>query len=96
MTGNSIARDGSDRRGIMIFGLLILVFLILSMAAYMISGHMGIEDRWKGAAGIEGEPGEAGNSGFYGFSIEGNPLQYLIVSLVLGAVCVALYFKFRI
>ena len=39
----------NDKRGLMIFGVLILVFLTLSIAAYVTSGHMGIEERFNNA-----------------------------------------------
>jgi hypothetical protein len=95
LTQSSNGRDGCNKRGMMIFGLLILVFLVLSMASYIISGHMGIEERFNSAVGIYGETEKAKNSGIFGFNIEGNPLLYLIVFAALIAVCSLLYFKFK-
>ncbi len=39
------------RKGMILFGGLILVVVGLSLAAYLISGHMGIEERFNSAVG---------------------------------------------
>lgn len=85
-----------DGKGLMIFGLLVLVFLIMGLAAYAISGHMGIEDRFNSAVGISGEEEEVEGSGFLGFNIEGNQLYYLIIFAALAILCAVLYLKFKL
>jgi len=87
-----------DSKGLVIFGLLVLVFLIMGLAAYAISGHMGIEDRFNSAVGISGEEEEEEEegSGFLGFNIEGNQLYYLIIFAALAILCAVLYLKFKL
>ena len=84
-----------DCKGLVIFGLLVLVFLIMGLAAYAISGHMGIEDRFNSAVGISVEEEEEEGSGFLGFNIEGNQLYYLIIFAALAILCAVLYLKFN-
>ncbi len=93
MTDNLKSGDG---KGLMIFGLLVLVFLIMGLAAYTISGHMGIEDRFNSAVGISGEGEEEEGSGFLGFNIEGNQLYYVIIFAALAILCAVLYLKFKL
>ncbi|VVB62587.1 Uncharacterised protein [uncultured archaeon] len=59
----------NDKKGLMIFGVLILVFLALSIAAYMTSGHMGIEERFNNAVGIHPNSEEEGPSGIFGLGL---------------------------
>jgi hypothetical protein len=87
---------GGNVRGLVIFGLLVLVFLIMGLSAYAISGHMGIEDRFNSAVGIIGEEEEEVGSGFLGFNIEGNQLYYLIIFAALAVLCAVLYLKFKL
>lgn len=75
----------------MIFGVLILVFLTLSIAAYMTSGHMGIEERFNNAVGIHADSEEEGSSGIFGFNIEGNLVSYAIIVFALIIICAFLY-----
>ncbi|MHC1688409.1 MAG: hypothetical protein AB9879_11935 [Methanothrix sp.] len=93
MTDNLKSGNGT---GLMIFGLLVLVFLIMGLATYTISGHMGIEDRFNSAVGISGEGEEEEGSGFLGFNIEGNQLYYLIIFAALAILCAVLYLKFKL
>lgn len=86
------------RKGIILFGGLILIVVGLSLAAYLISGHMGIEERFNSAVGIEAGseeegPEEEDSSGMFGFSIEGNPLYYAIILAVLIILCLIIYIK---
>ncbi len=85
-----------DKRGFIIFGGLILVFLALSIAAYVISGHMGIEERFNNAVGIHADSEEEGPSGVFGFNIEGNPVAYVIIASALIIICAFLYTRFKI
>ncbi len=84
----------SSRKGLIIFGAAIAIVLLVCLVAYFITGDQGIEERFKKAVGLGGEPGEAGGGGFLGFNIEGNILSYLVVLAFLIVVCVAAYLKF--
>ena len=81
----------NDKKGPIIFGVLILVFLALSIAAYMTSGNMGIEERFNNAVGIHPDSGEEGPSGIFGFNIEGNLVSYVIIASALIIICAVLY-----
>ena len=60
-----------------IFAGIIAIVGIAALAAFQISGTMGIEERFQNARGISVEGGkEPEVSGFLGFSIEGQPLLY--------------------
>ncbi|MGD0951918.1 MAG: hypothetical protein ABR985_05925 [Methanotrichaceae archaeon] len=85
----------NDKRGLMIFGVLVLAFLILSIAAYMTSGHMGIEERFNNAVGIHPDSGEEGPSGIFGFNIEGNLVSCVIIASALIIICVVLYTRYK-
>ena len=55
---------------------------------------MGIEERYTRAVGLPGA-GEEGGSGWFGFSLEGNPLLYGVILFVLGGFCVLAYLRWR-
>jgi hypothetical protein len=80
-----------------IFAAIIAVVGIAALAAFQISGPMGIEERFQNALGISGDGGEKpeGN-GFLGFSIEGQPLLYAGIVSGLGILCYGAYRHFRI
>jgi hypothetical protein len=86
----------NEIKGLIMFGGLILIVVAASLAAYLISGHMGIEDRFNSAVGISTMPEEEGGSGILGFNIEGNPAAYVIISSALIVICVFLYTRFKI
>jgi hypothetical protein len=88
--------EANNKRGLMIFGVLILVFLALSIAAYVISGNMGIEERFNNAVGIHPDSGEEGPSGIFGFNIEGNLVSYVIIASALIIICVVLYTRSKL
>jgi hypothetical protein len=69
--------------------------LIVSLAAYQITGSMGIEDRYNTAVGLPTSPEEGGGT-FFGFSAEGNPVLYVIVLGILAIGAYATYRKFKI
>jgi hypothetical protein len=85
----------NDKRGFMIFSGLILAFLALSIAAYVTSGHMGIEERFNNAVGINTDS-EEGPSGVLGFNIEGNLVSYVIIASALIILCAIIYMRFKI
>ena len=86
----------NHKKGLMIFGVLILVFLALSIAAYAISGNMGIEERFNNAVGIHPDSGDEGPSGIFGFNIEGNLVSYVIIASALIIICVVLYTRSKL
>ncbi len=86
----------NDKRGLMIFGVLILVFLTLSIAAYVTSGYMGIEERFNNAVGIHADSEEEGPSGIFGFNIEGNLVSYVIIASALIILCAVLYTRSKL
>jgi len=82
------------RKSIILFGALILAVVGLSLAAYYVSGHMGIEERFNKAVGINTDSEEEeGPSGIFGFNIEGNPVYYLIILVALVILCLVIYIK---
>jgi hypothetical protein len=86
----------NDKRGLAIFGGLILVFLALSLAAYVTSGHMGIEERFNNAVGIHADSEEEGSPGILGFNIEGNLVSYAIIASALIIICTFLYTRYEL
>jgi hypothetical protein len=84
-----------ERKGLTIFGAILIVVLIAALAAYQMTGKMGIEDRYTAAVGLP--PGEEeGGETFFGFSAEGDPVLYVIVLGILIVGCYAVYRLFRI
>ncbi|WP_048107271.1 hypothetical protein [Methanosarcina barkeri] len=81
------------KKSMLLFGLLVLAVAGLSLIAYHISGHMGIEERFNSAVGIESGPEEEESSGIFGFNIEGNPLYYAVILVVLIILCLIIYIK---
>ena len=80
-----------------IFAVIIAIVGIAALAAFQISGPMGIEERFRNALGIMGDGGEEPEgSGFLGFSIEGQPLLYTVIVCGLGSLCYGAYRHFRI
>jgi len=74
-----------EKKGIVLFCLILIIIAIISLAAFRMTGPMGIEDRYSTAVGLPAT-GDAGESTGSGFSIEGNPVLYVIVLAVLLAV----------
>ena len=86
-----------EKKGLLIFlGLLALV-IIVSVASYQMTGHMGIEERFSHAAGLDSgeEAGEEGG-GWFGLSLEGSPLLYGAVLGILAIGCYAAYRHFSV
>ena len=84
-----------ERKGLIIFGAILIIVLIVALAAYQMTGKMGIEDRYTTALGLP--PGEEeGGETFFGFSAEGDPVLYVIVLGLLIVGCYAAYRHFRI
>ena len=85
-----------EKKGLIIFGAILLVVLVTALAAYRMTGSMGIEDRYNTAVGLPPSPEEGGGGTFFGFSAEGNPVLYVIILGILIIGCYAAYKKFRI
>ncbi|MEN6444341.1 MAG: hypothetical protein ABFC71_11410 [Methanoregula sp.] len=82
--------------GKILFAALIVIFLACAILAYTQTGPMDIEGRFMHAVGLEdagSSPGE--DAGEPGFSLEGNPVAYIIIFLILIAVCWIAYRRFR-
>jgi hypothetical protein len=81
----------AEKKGPIIFGAILIVVLIAALAAYQMTGSVGIEDRYSQAVGLP-VSGETAS----GFTLEGNPVLYLIVLVVLIAGCWAIYRKYAL
>lgn len=78
-------------KGRIIFGAILIFVVIVSLAAYQMTGNMSIEDRYNTAVGLPTEEEVEGGT-FLGFSVEGNPVLYLIG---LGFFCAGCYGAYR-
>ncbi|HVP94969.1 MAG TPA: hypothetical protein VMS89_07355 [Methanoregulaceae archaeon] len=78
-----------DKKGPIIFGMVVLVVAVAALIAYQMTGDLGIEDRYSQAVGLP-VSGETAT----GFSLEGNPVLYLVVLGVLLIVCFVAYRRF--
>jgi hypothetical protein len=84
-----------EKKGLITFSAILIVVLIAALAAFQMTGNMGIEDRFNTAVGLP--PGkEKGGETISGFSVEGDPVLYVIVLGLLIVGCYAAYRHFRI
>jgi hypothetical protein len=90
-----LQQQQSNKKGIIIFGTIVLIFLVLSLFAYMITGDKGIEERFSNAVGLPGEP-ESGDNGIFGFTLEGNHIFYVIILALILVATALLYAKYRV
>lgn len=81
------------KKSILLFGFLVLAVSGLSLIAYHVSGHMGIEERFNSAVGIDSGSEEEESSGIFGFNIEGNPLYYAVILVALIISCLIIHIK---
>jgi ABC-type dipeptide/oligopeptide/nickel transport system permease subunit len=86
----------AEKKGLIIFGVILLVVLIAALAAYQMTGNMGIEDRYNTAVGLPPSTEEGDGGTFFGFSAEGNPVLYVIILGILIVGAYAAYKKFRV
>jgi hypothetical protein len=84
----------AGNRGRMIFFALVLLIAIIAIFAFNGSGSKGIEERFSSALGISSGEEEHAYGSAPGFSLEGNPLLYAIVLVLLGVACWVVYRKF--
>lgn len=84
----------SNKNGIIIFGTIILIFLVISLLGFIITGNKGIEERFSNAVGLPTGSGEADN-GIFGFTLEGNQLSYIIILALILVSTALIYMKFR-
>jgi hypothetical protein len=86
----------NNRKGIIIFGSIVLIFAALSLFVYSITGDKGIEERFSNAAGLPGKPDEKSDNGIFGFRIEGNLISYVIILALVIIATVLLYQKYKV
>ena len=80
-------------KGLLLFGLIVVIAAIAAIAAYQMTGNKGFEDRFSEAVGLP-LGGEEGGPALFGFSVEGNPSLYLAVLGTLLFISYLLYRRF--
>ena len=90
------AGESGNRYGIVLFLLLALVLIAVAVIAAGVTGPMGIEERFNAAAGLSAEPGALHEESGSGFSLEGHPLLYLVLIVILVIAGFLLHRKYRI
>ncbi len=73
-----------------------LIFVAVSLFAYIITGDKGIEERFSNAVGLPSEPQEEGDNGIFGFTIEGNHIYYVIILALVIIATVLIYLKYKV
>jgi hypothetical protein len=89
-----VTEPGEKKGALIFYGLLVLMILV-SLAAYSITGAADIEERFSHAVGFESSEG-GGNSGWSGLALEGSPLLYAVVLGILAVLCYAVYRHFSV
>lgn len=84
----------SNKKGLIIFGAIVLIFLVICLFAYIITGDKGIEERFSNAVGLPSEP-DSGDNGIFGFTLEGNHLSYVIILALILIATALIYAKYR-
>jgi hypothetical protein len=79
-----------DKKGIIIFGVIVVILLTVAMIAYRMTGPMGIEERFNHALGLPMNEEDHRNS-WFGFSAEGNTFLYEIILVALIVACFVAY-----
>ena len=85
----------SNRKGIIIFGGIALIFLVLCLFAYVTTGDKGIEERFSNALGLPDEP-ESDDNGIFGFTLEGNHISYVLILALILVATALIYVKYRV
>ncbi len=84
-----------EKKGPILFGAILIVVVIAALAAYQMTGSMSIEDRYTTAVGLSPGP-EEGSGTFFGFSMEGSPVLYIVVLGILIVGCFAAFRHFKV
>ena len=88
-------QEQSNKKGIIIFGGIVLIFLVLCLFAYLITGDKGIEERFSNAVGLPSES-EGGDNGILGFTLEGNHLSCVIILALILFATALIYAKYKV
>lgn len=83
------------KTGLIILCVIVVMVLAAALIAYHLTGDRSIEGRFLDAAGIHGGA-STNDTREPGFSLEGNPLLYIVILAVLGIACIAAYRQFKI
>ncbi|MGB8215702.1 MAG: hypothetical protein WCE94_00205 [Candidatus Methanoperedens sp.] len=84
----------SNKKGLIIFGAIVLIFLGICLFAYIVTGDKGIEERFSNAVGLPSEP-DSGDNGIFGFTLEGNHQSYVIILVLILVATALIYAKYR-
>jgi len=90
-----LQQQQSNKKGIIIFGAIVLIFLGICLFAYIITGNKGIEERFSNAVGLPSES-EGGDNGILGFTIEGNHIYYMFILALAIIATVLIYLKYKV
>jgi len=90
-----LQQQQSNKKGVIIFGAIVLIFLVICLFAYIITGNKGFEERFSNAVGLPNES-EGGDNGILGFTIEGNHIYYIIVLALVIIATVFIYLKYKV
>jgi hypothetical protein len=91
-----LEQQQSNKKGIIIFGTVVLIFLVLSLFAYVITGDKGIEERFSNAVGLPSETEREGDNGILSFTLEGNHIYYVIILVLILIATVLIYLKYKV
>ena len=81
-----------DSRGRVIFYILLIAIGCIALWFVFSTESMGIEERFSSALGLAHEGDQDGEGG--GFALEGSPVLYALVLLLLGVMCWVVYRRF--
>jgi hypothetical protein len=73
----------------------VIIFLVLCLFAYIITGDKGIEERFSNAVGLPSESG-GGDKGILGFTLEGSHPSYVIILALVIIATVLIYLKYKV
>jgi amino acid permease len=90
-----LEQQQSNKKGLIIFGIFVLIFLVLCLFAYIITGDKGIEERFSNAVGLPSEP-DNGKNGIFGFTLEGNHIYYVIILALILVATALIYAKYKV